>query len=256
MWPIKGHHKKCHTLTKNGKWHQHICPDILQLQGQKTKNKWRNVTTPSDPAICIHGTMEWLHVDIPTARQPWPCKTWGCVWEVLLSRSGMTGLTSSSTFDVHGNPAKAACHLLRTFVKVVKQPWQQTQRQQQQKGACDTPWICFIKCSLIWFKHQMNWLWSLPSEGWQEGFQNHSLHRWLHVSRGKSSQILPGKHPHILAGHCVYSQCLQLSPSGLPWVTRGLCKEDPAPHFSLSSAGEDRPRAGPRCALQVGWHMD
>lgn len=33
--------------------------------------------------------------------------------------SGMAGLTSSSTFDVHGNPAKAACHLLRTFVKVV-----------------------------------------------------------------------------------------------------------------------------------------
>lgn len=150
------------------------------------------------------------------------------------SRSGTTGLTSSSTFDVHGNPAKAACHLLRTFVKVVKQPWQQTQRQQQQKGACDTPWICFIKCSLIWFKHQMNWLWSLTSEGWQKGFQNHSLHRWLDVSRGKSSQILPGKHLHTRGGHCVYSQCLQLSPSGLPWVTQGLCKEDPPPLFILS----------------------
>lgn len=37
----------------------------------------------------------------------------------LLSGSGTAGLTSSSTFDVHGNPAKAACHLLRTFVKVV-----------------------------------------------------------------------------------------------------------------------------------------
>lgn len=139
MWPIKGHHKKCHTFTKDGKWHWHVCPDMSQLQGQKTKKRWRNVTTPSEPAICVHGTMTWLHVDIPTARQPWSCKTWACVWEFLPSRSGTAGLTSSSTFDVHGNPAKAACHLLRTFVKVVKQPWQQTHRQSSRRGPATLP---------------------------------------------------------------------------------------------------------------------
>lgn len=133
----------------------------------RTKSKKQSEEMlPSDPAICAHRTVTWLRVDIPTASQPWSSNTWGCVWESLPSRSGTAGLTSSSTFDVHGNPAKAACHLLRTFVKVVKQPWQQTHRQQQQqKGTCNTPWICFIKCSLIWFKHQMNWLWSLPSKG-------------------------------------------------------------------------------------------
>lgn len=154
MWLIKGHNKKCHTLIKDGKWQWHICPDMLQLQGQKNKTKQK-----SEEMLPLHQTLSFVSTGLwhgstwisPPARQPWSCKTWGCVWEVLPSRSGTAGLTSSSTLDVHGNPAKAACHLLRTFVKVVKQPWQQTQRQQQQKGAGNTPWICFIKCSFIWF---------------------------------------------------------------------------------------------------------
>lgn len=150
----------------------------------------------------------------------------------LLSASGTAGLTFSSTFDVHGNPAKAACHLLRTFVKVVKQPWQQTHRQQQQqKGACDAPWICFINRSFIWITHQMNWLRSLLAEGWWERFESRSPHRWLLLTYGKPSKVLPGEHPWVLAGYLPPSRAF----NPLPGVALGLCEEDAPSLLSLST---------------------
>lgn len=81
MWPIKGHHKKCHILTKDRKWHWQVCPDTLQLQGLKKINKQRNVTTPSDlPFLSTGPWLLWLHVDIPTAGWPQSRKTWGSAW--------------------------------------------------------------------------------------------------------------------------------------------------------------------------------
>lgn len=153
MWPIKGHHKKCHTdqgrkMTLAGlPWH------VAAAREKKKKSK--EMLPPHQTChLCpwdrdFRGSM-WTS---PLQGGPDPTKHEALPEEFLLSLlsgSRTAVLTSSSMFDVHGNPAKAACHLLRTFVKVVKQPWQQThRRQQQQKGACNAPWICFIKCSLI-----------------------------------------------------------------------------------------------------------
>lgn len=189
-------------LNRKNKKHQKISKEMPALH--------------HPPALVSVGP--WLpqfHVGIPTWASPSPA-----------SSSGTAGLTSCSTFDVRRNPAKAACHLLRTFVKVVKQPWQQTHRQQQQqKGACDAACICFIKRSFIWFKHQMNWLWSRRSEGWCK--------RTTACTGGCFSPVENLLKPHLGAATCAgRAPACTLSP--LPRAALGLCRDcaPSLPHLS------------------------